>query len=63
MPELDGFEATLRLREQGWRHPVLALTAHAHGPERERALKSGFDGYLVKPITMEQLWSALVTHL
>ena len=63
MPEMDGFEATANLREEEWRGPIIALTAHALQPERERALSGGFDDYLVKPISRKTLWKALEEHL
>lgn len=59
MPVMDGFEATAELRREGWGGKIVALTAHALQPERERAMKNGFDNYLVKPIKREALWSSI----
>lgn len=59
MPIMDGFEAVARLRAAGSKVPILALTAHAHAPERERAMRGGFDGYLVKPLSRSELWKTI----
>lgn len=55
MPELDGYQATKRLRTQGFDRPILALTAHALKEERDRCLEVGCDDHLTKPINRELL--------
>jgi PAS domain S-box-containing protein len=67
MPEMDGFEATRKLREMeavggtsATRIPIVALTANAIKGDRERCLTSGMDDYLAKPFKEEQLWNVLV---
>jgi signal transduction histidine kinase/DNA-binding response OmpR family regulator len=64
MPELDGLEATRRLRELeqsrgSERLPVIAMTAHALPSDRERCLAAGMDGYVSKPIDSDSLLGAL----
>jgi CheY-like chemotaxis protein len=63
MPEMDGFEATARIRagEQGStrRLPVIAMTAHALAGDRERCLAAGMDGYIAKPLQPRKLLEAV----
>jgi len=64
MPELDGFEATQRIRAQASaanapRVPIVALTANAVQGDRERCLAAGMDGYLAKPFRTTDLHAAI----
>jgi len=61
MPEMDGVEATTKIREQfGERRPwIIALTANALQGDRERYLGVGMDDYISKPIRVEELQRAL----
>jgi CheY-like chemotaxis protein len=62
MPEMDGFQATRKIREHEGdsRHvPILAMTANAMQGDRERCLESGMDDYLPKPVTLDSLKNAL----
>ncbi len=67
MPEMDGMQATeeIRAREriQGGHIPIIALTAHAMKGDRERFLAVGMDGYVTKPIRLEELWKAILDVL
>ncbi len=58
MPELDGFAATQAIRKMPppvGTVPIVALTAHAMVGDRERCLEVGMDGYVAKPIQLEDL--------
>jgi CheY-like chemotaxis protein len=63
MPEVDGFEATRRIRESerdtGRHIPIAAMTAHAMAGDRERCLASGMDDYLSKPLEKNALFALL----
>ena len=59
MPEIDGYELVSRLRsDTGARNATLkaiALTAYASVDDRERALGSGFQAHLAKPVNYDEL--------
>ncbi|MBX2882427.1 MAG: response regulator [Granulosicoccus sp.] len=58
MPERDGFFTVQKIRESSELHPnkpIIALTADAFNSTRERALASGFDSVLTKPVTIDRI--------
>ncbi|GAA2747883.1 response regulator [Terrabacter aerolatus] len=65
LPGIDGFAALELLRgDEATAHiPVVALTAFAMQRDRERALDSGFAGYLEKPISVREFPAQVRRHL
>ena len=63
MPKMDGYEAArqLRLREQGRRMTLIALTGWGQQQDRDRTADAGFDAHLVKPVAEAHLFKALAT--
>jgi len=63
MPELDGYAATREIREweaaNGGHIPIIAMTANAMVGDRERAIDSGMDDYITKPVERDALHNAL----
>ena len=67
MADMDGFEATAAIRDHekisGQRVPIIAMTAHAEKSNKERGLAAGMDGFVSKPIQVQELLRVLERHL
>ncbi len=62
MPRMDGYEATMAIRklnEKGAGIPIVALTANAFEEDKKRALDSGMDDFITKPIDLKKMYSVL----
>lgn len=63
MPEMNGYEATQLLKAKYPNLPVIAQTAFAMSDDREKALDSGCDDYLAKPIKSKDLLNITEKYL
>ncbi|HPY77617.1 MAG TPA: response regulator, partial [Anaerohalosphaeraceae bacterium] len=63
MPELNGYDATGLLRDQGCMTPIIALTASAMKGDEDKCVKAGCDGYMSKPIDRRELFNVLQRYL
>lgn len=66
MPNLDGYEATRRIRameEPLSKVPIVAVTAHAMEGDRERCIGAGMDDFIAKPVERDTLKEALARYL
>ena len=59
MPHMDGIEGTKRIRNMGYTHPIVALTANAVSGQADLFPGHGFDDYISKPIDVRQLNTVL----
>ncbi len=55
MPNVDGMEAVIQLRKDGYKGKIVALSGHSWDNLEEALASAGFDGYLVKPIALDDL--------
>ena len=63
MPEMDGIEATRRIRSMGYMSPIVALTANAVAGQADIFLENGFDDFISKPIDIRLLNTLLKKYI
>jgi CheY-like chemotaxis protein len=67
MPEMDGYEATRRIRALGFEHaktvPIIAMTANVFGEDIERCLAAGMNEHLGKPLDLREVIDKLRKYL
>ncbi|MGC9320768.1 MAG: response regulator [Kosmotogaceae bacterium] len=63
MPVMDGYEATKALRQEGYKIPIVALTAHTMQGDEEKTIEAGCDGFLGKPVKQSDLLEIVRYHL
>ena len=62
MPEMDGLEATVEIRQdsQYQNLPIVAMTASVLQGDRDKCIEAGMNDYVAKPIEPDSLWEALL---
>lgn len=63
MPIMNGYDATTKLREDGYSTPIIALTASSMEGDLEKCMQAGCDDFLSKPINRQLLASTIEKHL
>lgn len=65
MPDIDGYQAIplIRAREKNANTPIIAVTAQAMKGDRERCLEAGADGYISKPVNIDELLNLMGTFI
>jgi len=63
MPEMDGYEATRRIRSSDHKIPIIAMTANVFREDIDRCLAAGMNGHVGKPINIVEIISTVRTYL
>jgi PAS domain S-box-containing protein len=63
MPNMDGYEATKKLRKSGFTNPIIALSAAVMEEDCKKAIEAGMNEHLAKPIDFSQLFHILKIYL
>ena len=64
MPEMDGYEAISVIRQGSYKNiPIISVTAQAMLGDKKKCLDAGADGYLSKPIDVDELLALIQVHL
>jgi CheY-like chemotaxis protein len=63
LPELDGVSTMKEIKKMRKDIPIIAQTAYAMVEDKTRLLKSGFDGYLSKPVKPDVLYEMIISFL
>jgi PAS domain S-box-containing protein len=63
MPVMNGYDTTRHLRANGWKGPIVALTAHSMGDDCQQCLDAGCNEYLSKPMNQAEFFGVLARYL
>ncbi|MDM8158214.1 response regulator [Labilibaculum sp. K2S] len=56
MPIIDGYQATVALRENGFDRPIIAMTANAFSDDHVKSAEAGMDDFIMKPVSKMELF-------
>ena len=62
LPDIDGMEVARRLRAEGFRARLVALTGYGQAEDVRQAVAAGFDAHVTKPVNLDQLIAALAAR-
>ena len=62
LPDIDGMEVARRLRTEGFRTRLVALTGYGQAEDVRQAIAAGFDAHVTKPVNLDQLIAALAAR-
>ena len=63
MPVMDGYQATSKLRQAGYKNTIIALTANTMLGDKEKCRDAGCDDFIAKPVEIDSLLQKLVPYL
>ncbi len=63
MPVMDGYEATRKLRDEGYDSPIIALTANAMAGDRDLCTSAGCTDFVAKPVDIDKLMESLLSYM
>ncbi len=63
LPEMNGWEATMKIRENDSEIPIIAVTAYASDPTRKKSMDAGCNDYVTKPVSKIKLIQIIDKHL
>lgn len=56
MPIIDGYQTTIELRKNGFKRPIIAMTANAFSDDQVKSAEAGMDDFLLKPVSKIELF-------
>ena len=63
MPEMDGLQATRKIRQKDQKIPIIAFSAHSYNTNDQKAISAGCDDFLAKPVTANKLRDTINSYI